>query len=48
MCEYVDAWPKLLSYVTMCLTKVVYVELMSNASAHINYTHLYEELVSFV
>jgi len=38
----------LLSYVTMCLTLVVYVEPMSNASTHINYPHLYEELVIFV
>jgi len=46
--DYVLALPDLLSYVTMPLTSVVYVEPMPNASTHINYPHLYEELVSFV
>jgi len=48
MRDYVVALPDLLSYVTMSLTLVVYVEPIPNASAHINYPHLYEELVSFV
>jgi len=46
--DYVLALPDLLSYVTMSLTSVVYVEPMPNASAYKNYPHLYEELVSFV
>jgi len=47
--DYVLALPDLLSYVTMSLTSIVYVEPMPNASTHINYPHLYdEELVSFV
>ena len=46
--DYVLALPDLLSYVTMSLSSVVCVEPMPNASAHINYPHLYEELVSFV
>jgi len=45
MREYVVALPDLLPYVTVCLTSVVYVEPMSNASTHVNYPHLYEELV---
>jgi len=45
---YVLALPDLLLYVAMSLTSVVYVEPMPNASAHINYPNLYEELVSFV
>ena len=48
MRDYLVALPELLSYVTMSLTLVVYVEPLPNASAHINYPHLYEELVSFV
>jgi len=48
MREYVLALLDFLSYVTMSLTSVVYVEPMPNASANINYPHLYEELVSFV
>jgi len=43
--DYVFTLPFLLSYVTMSLTSVVYVEPMPK---HINYPHLYEELVSFV
>jgi len=46
--DYVLALPDLLSYVTTSLTSMVYVEPMPNASAHINYPHIYEELVSFV
>jgi len=46
--DYVLALPDILSYVTMSLSSVMYVEPMPNASAHINYHHLYEELVSFV
>ena len=46
--DFVLALPDLLPYVTISLTSVVYVEPMLNASAHINYPHLYEELVSFV
>jgi len=45
MPDYVAALPDLLSYVTMSLASVVYVEPMPNASAHINYPHLQEELV---
>ena len=37
---YVLALPDLLSYVTMSLTSVVYVEPMPNASTIINYPHL--------
>ena len=48
MRDYVVALPDLLSYVTMSLTSVEYVKPMPNASAHINYPHLFEELVSFV
>ena len=48
MSDYIFALPDLLSYVTMSLTSVVYVAKIPNASAHINYPHLYEELVSFV
>jgi len=43
--DYVLALLYLLSYVTMSLTSVVYVEPMPKASAHINYPHLYEEIV---
>ena len=46
--DYVLALPDSLSYVTMSLTWVVYVEQMPNASTHINCPHMYEELVSFV
>jgi len=46
--DYVLALPHFLSYVTMSLSSVVYVDPMPNASEHINYPHLYEELVSFV
>jgi len=48
MRDYILALPYLLSYVTMSLTSVVYVEPMPNASTHIDYPHLYEELVTFV
>ena len=41
--DYILAMPELLSYLTMSLTSVVYVEPMSNTS-----THLYEELVTFL
>jgi len=46
--DYELALPDLLSYVTIYLTSVVYLEPMPKASAHINYPHLYHELVSFV
>jgi len=46
--DYILALPNLLSYVTMSLTLVVYVEPMPNASTHTDYPHLYEELVTFV
>ena len=46
--DYVLALLVLLSYVTMSLTSIVYVEPMPNASTHINYPHLYEERASFV
>jgi len=45
--DYILTLPDFLSYVTMFLTSVVYVEPMPNASTYINYPHLYEELVSF-
>ena len=45
MRDYVLSLPDLLPYVTTSLTSVVFVEPMPNASAHINYPHLYEELV---
>jgi len=47
MRDYVVALPDL-RYVTMSLTSVEYVEPMPNASVHINYPYLNEELVSFV
>jgi len=46
--DYTLALPELLSYVRMALTSVLYVEPMPNASKHIDYHHLYEELVTFV
>jgi len=46
--DYILALPDMLSYVTMALSSVVYVEPMPNASKHIDYHHLYEELVTFV
>jgi len=48
MRDYLLSLPDILSYITMSLTSVVYVEPMPNARQHINYLHLYEELVSFV
>ena len=48
MRDYVLALPELLSYVTLSLTSVVYVEPLPNASSHTNYPHLYEEHFSFV
>ena len=48
MRDYVVTLHELLSYVTMCLTSMVYVEPMPNASTNLNYSHLYEELLSFV
>jgi len=41
MRDYILALPDLLSYVTIYLTSVVYLEPMPKASAHINYPHLY-------
>ena len=46
LCDYVLALPDIMSYVTMPLTSVVYVEPMPNACTHIKFPHLYEELVS--
>jgi hypothetical protein len=36
------------SYGATALTSVTYVEPAPNASTHINYPHLYEELITFV
>jgi hypothetical protein len=46
--DYIIAMPDVLSYVTSSLTSTSYTEPAPNASQHINYPHLYEELVSFV
>jgi len=46
--NYILAFPDFLSHVTLASTLVVYVEPMPNASKHIDYPHLYEELVTFV
>jgi len=47
--DYTRALPELLSYVTMALTSVVYVEPLPNASKHIDYPRLYEEeLIAFM
>jgi hypothetical protein len=46
--DYIIALPDVLSYVTASLTSTSYIEPAPNASHHINYHHLYEELVSFV
>jgi hypothetical protein len=46
--DYIAAMPDVLSYVTASLTSASYTEPAPNASPHINYPHLYEELVSFV
>jgi len=43
--DYILAFPELLSYVTMT---IVYVESMTNASKHIDYHHMYEEILTFV
>jgi hypothetical protein len=45
--DYIIAMPDVLSYVTT-LTSTSYTEPAPNASQHINYPHVYEELVSFV
>jgi hypothetical protein len=46
--DYIIDMPDVLSYVTASLTSTSYNEPAPNASQHINYPHLYEELVSFV
>jgi len=46
--DYILALPDVLSYVTTSLTSVSYIEPMPNASKHIDYPRLYEELVTFV
>jgi hypothetical protein len=46
--DYIIAMPDVLSYVTASLNSTSYTEHAPNASQHINYAHLYEELVSFV
>jgi hypothetical protein len=46
--DYIIAMPDVLSYVTSSLTSTSYIEPAPNVSQHINYPHLYEELVSFV
>lgn len=43
--EYILALPDVLSYVTASLTSVTYVEPAPNASRHIDFPHLYEELI---
>ena len=45
--DYIVAMPYVL-YVTTALGSVTYVEPAPNASTHINYPHLYEELITFV
>jgi hypothetical protein len=46
--DYIAAMPDVLSYVTASLTSTSYTEPAPNASPHINYPHLYKELISFV
>jgi len=46
--DFILALLDLLSYVTTALTSIVYKEPMLNASKHIDYHHLCEELVTFV
>jgi hypothetical protein len=43
--DYIIALPDVLSYVTASLTSTSYIKPGPNASQHINYPHLYEELV---
>jgi len=45
---YLLALPDVLSYVTASFNSVSYIELMPNASRHIDYPHLYEELETTV
>jgi len=46
--DYTTALPDVLSYVTSSVTSVTYVEPVNNASDHIDYRHLFEELVRTV
>jgi len=47
-CDYIVALQDVLPFVTNTLTSVTYVEPSPDASKNVDYTHLYEELVSFV
>ena len=46
--DYTNALLDVLSYVTLSVTSVTYVEPVSYASDHIDYRHLFEELVTTV
>jgi len=46
--DYIIALPDMLPYVTSSLASTTSVEPQANASSNIDYTHLYEELVTFV
>ena len=46
--DYTAALPDVLSYVSSSVTSVTYVEPVPNASDHIDYRHLFEELVTAV
>jgi len=46
--DYIVTMSDVLSCETTALTSVTYVEPAPNASTHINYPHLYEELITFV
>ena len=46
--DYTTALPDLLSYVTSSVTSVTYVEPVPNATDHIEYHHLFEELVTAI
>jgi hypothetical protein len=46
--DYIIALADVLSYVTASLTSTSYIEPAPNASQHLNYPHLYEELILFV